>query len=89
MRAKCRCGKPASQRHHIHYRSQGGSDADENLAPMCDDCHRRLHSERGDFREWGRIGGQRTAESKKSLSNLKQYQNNPDRLWRDLEVNRD
>lgn len=34
--------------HHIQLRSQGGSDSEENLVPLCmgpgtNDCHGRLH----------------------------------------------
>jgi len=39
--------------HHIVYRSQGGTET----AEMHKRCHVRLHKERNDFAEWGRVGG--------------------------------
>ena len=29
--------------HHITFKSQGGSDVPQNLAPLCRDCHNRAH----------------------------------------------
>lgn len=42
--ARCRvCGGARGlQRHHVVPRSQGGDDVDENLVPLCSDCHRRI-----------------------------------------------
>ena len=37
------CAAVAQHRHHIVYRSRGGSDDDDNLIPLCADCHRRVH----------------------------------------------
>lgn len=38
-----RCPAWASQSHHRLYRSQGGSDAWENLEPLCQECHEEEH----------------------------------------------
>ena len=32
--------------HHLIRRSQGGDDVAENIVPLCDSCHRRLHDGR-------------------------------------------
>lgn len=37
------CGRPASQVHHRKRRSQGGPDIPENLLPVDDACHGRIH----------------------------------------------
>ena len=42
-------GQPVNQ-HHDVYKSQGGTDT----ASSHQECHVRLHSSRGDFREWGK-----------------------------------
>lgn len=51
------CTKPISARqrieyHHPVYRSRGGRET----APSHARCHRRFHSKKGDFREFGRKG---------------------------------
>lgn len=43
--------------HHIVPRELGGEDTDENLLPVCRECHIRIHQETGDFERWGAIGG--------------------------------
>jgi 5-methylcytosine-specific restriction endonuclease McrA len=44
---RCRaCGTPASDVHHIKFRSAGGSDSVENLALLCRCCHAELHAYR-------------------------------------------
>ncbi len=37
------CGLPHQHLHHIAFRSEGGGDVVENLAPMCLTCHERFH----------------------------------------------
>ena len=69
------CSHNAVHIHHEVYVSNGGTNAVENLKPMCAQHHIQLHSVRGDFRIWGSKGGKATAASGKSLKNLKQYQN--------------
>lgn len=69
------CYRAARHIHHKHYRSEGGSDNPENLVYLCSRCHVSLHSERGDFAKWGSQGGKKTAASKKSLANLRQFRN--------------
>jgi len=32
------------QIHHKEFRSHMGSDSEENLITLCDECHRRIHS---------------------------------------------
>lgn len=44
---RCRfCGLPATEVHHILYRSGGGSDEDANLISLCGHCHREAHAGR-------------------------------------------
>lgn len=46
---KCK-GKSKNDRlevHHIQFRSNGGSDEQENLITLCEDCHHKLH--KGEF----------------------------------------
>jgi hypothetical protein len=55
---KCvKCGNLADHRHHVIPRCQGGT----LVVPICALCHRRHHSENGDFARWGRLGGKVTA----------------------------
>jgi hypothetical protein len=68
------CSRLARHVHHVHYRSNGGSDNPDNLQYLCEECHIALHSSAGDFRRWGRMGGRVTAATQKSLPNLKQFQ---------------
>lgn len=37
------CGRLASDVHHIVFRSQGGTNAETNLACLCRDCHELAH----------------------------------------------
>lgn len=67
------CSHNAFHIHHEHYCSNGGTNEVSNLKPMCSQHHIQLHSVRGDFRNWGSKGGQKTAASMKSLKNLPQY----------------
>jgi 5-methylcytosine-specific restriction endonuclease McrA len=39
------CGRPATDTHHILYRSQGGPDEPWNLICLCRDCHELVHRE--------------------------------------------
>lgn len=40
----CRgCGKDAGEGHHIVFRSQGGDDVEDNIAPLCSFCHTVMH----------------------------------------------
>lgn len=41
-----RCGGVATIRHHVVERSDGGSDDDSNLVPMCRSCHSWLHAKK-------------------------------------------
>jgi hypothetical protein len=59
--------------HHPVYRSAGGIET----KPSHKDCHRRLHSERGDFAAFGRIGGQITAQTRVWSVTLKNVRNHP------------
>ena len=38
---------PASQVHHIVPKADGGTDAIENLQPICDECHEAAHGRGG------------------------------------------
>ena len=59
--------------HHPIYRSEGGTET----GPAHKACHVELHSTRGDFRAWGRIGGQITAATKRWSLNLKNVATHP------------
>ena len=59
--------------HHTTYKSRGGTDT----APTHRDCHVKLHSSLGDFREWGKIGGQISALDKHWAFTLKNVKTNP------------
>ena len=39
------CGAPASEVHHIVFRSQMGLSNLKNLACLCRDCHNKAHGE--------------------------------------------
>ena len=67
------CGCPAVHIHHLQMVCEGGTDAPKNLLMLCEACHVKLHSERGDFAQWGKSGGQKTARSMKSFKNLPQF----------------
>lgn len=34
------------QVHHLKFRSQSGSDEEQNLITLCSECHGRMHSKR-------------------------------------------
>jgi hypothetical protein len=59
--------------HHPLPKSQGGIETQ----PTHKDCHVEHHSNSGDFREWGRIGGQISALSKQWAFNLRNVRNCP------------
>lgn len=69
------CTCEATHIHHSKYVSEGGTNAVENLQPMCSFHHIHLHSVRGDFRAWGSLGGQRTHATINinALKNLPQF----------------
>lgn len=42
--ARCRnCPDRASDGHHILLRSQGGDDVEDNIMPLCRECHYTYH----------------------------------------------
>jgi hypothetical protein len=60
LRDLCRCSSPVCSRrdvtpHHLHFRSAGGSDDDENMASLCTWCH-LLGVHGGRIRALGRAG---------------------------------
>jgi hypothetical protein len=57
----------AADEHHPLYRSRGGIQT----VTAHKRCHVLLHSKRGDFQHWGRIGGQILALSKQWAFNRK------------------
>ncbi len=59
--------------HHPVYRSAGGRETE----PTHRDCHIAFHSQQGDFRYFGRIGGQISALSKQWAFNLKHVRTDP------------
>lgn len=38
------CGTTSVDIHHLTFKSQGGKDEVENLAPVCRNCHNEAHS---------------------------------------------
>lgn len=47
----CRnCRKQATDGHHILLRSQGGDDVEDNILPVCHQCHRDFHDARLELR---------------------------------------
>jgi len=44
------CGRPASDVHHILFRSHGGSDDPRNLICLCRDCHSLAHGDEPKYR---------------------------------------
>lgn len=45
------CGRPASDVHHILFRSHGGSDDPRNLICLCRKCHNDAHGDERVFRD--------------------------------------
>ena len=68
------CRRKARHQHHLEYRCDGGNDSPDNLIHLCDKCHRQIHMDAGDFRKWGKLGGQITAQKGVSIPNLVQFQ---------------
>lgn len=73
IKCACGCGRVARHLHHMQYRSEGGSDAIDNLLPLCHKCHVAIHSNAGDYARWGAQGGKSTAQRLVSMSNLVQF----------------
>lgn len=75
MKRRCpRCGKfaRALEIHHDPPRCAGGTD--EDTVQLCFKCYKIVHSIRGDWAEWGRRGGKRTAANPENWQrNLKQF----------------
>ena len=65
-------GQPVDY-HHPIYKSAGG----KVVAPAHKSCHISHHSEQGDFRAFGRIGGQISATTKRWAFNLKNVKDHP------------
>ncbi len=59
--------------HHPTPRSEGGT----LTQPTHRDCHVAHHSTRGDFREWGRQGGQKAALTMRWAFNLLNVRKHP------------
>jgi hypothetical protein len=59
--------------HHPVYRSQGGT----HVEPSHKSCHVAHHSDSGDFKSWGRIGGQITALTRRWSFNLRGVKDHP------------
>jgi 5-methylcytosine-specific restriction endonuclease McrA len=69
------CAWKKKHEHHIIYRSNGGKDTPDNVVMVCRKCHVKLHSENGDYANWGRLGGKTTANRHHYINNLKQFKN--------------
>jgi hypothetical protein len=66
-------GQEVHQHHHEILKSQGGTET----APVHGHCHRAHHSNRGEFRQWGSEGGQRSALTRRWSFNLQNVRSNP------------
>jgi len=65
-------GQPTNDHHEV-YKCRGG----KATTTVHKECHVALHSSRGDFREWGKIGGQISALDKHWAFTLKNVKDNP------------
>jgi hypothetical protein len=74
IKCQCGCGRVARHVHHIKPRCQGGTDHPNNILLLCQKCHVAHHSKQGDFSRWGKMGGEITAQTMKSIPNLRQFQ---------------
>lgn len=61
------------EHHHPTYKSEVGTQT----APTHKACHRKHHSELGDFITWGRIGGSFSAMTRVWSFNLKHVNTHP------------
>ena len=59
--------------HHPIYKSEGGTQ----IAPTHKACHRKHHSEQGDFIAWGKLGGSITALTRVWSINLNNVNTHP------------
>lgn len=59
--------------HHPEYKSNGG----KRVVPSHKICHVELHRSRGDFREWGRLGGKLSALDKHWAFTLRGVKDDP------------
>lgn len=82
------CGRRiegTQNRHHVVYRSEGGSDSLENLVTLHRHCHVQVHQTIGedglnDFQRWGRSGGKITAKKPEIWAhNLLNVRNQPEK----------
>jgi hypothetical protein len=63
----------AVNHHHTVYKSLGGT----RTAAAHQSCHVAHHSNSGDFKAWGKVGGQISALSKQWAFNLKNVRTDP------------
>jgi len=70
---QCGCRRVARHIHHNVPRCEGGTDDTLNLSFLCQRCHTALHSNAGDFKKWGAVGGKITAQKMVSIPNLVQF----------------
>ena len=65
------CGKFRKvDQHHTVLFSLGGTETID----LCHACHVARHKQNGDFKVWGKIGGQKTASNPENYRrNLKQF----------------
>jgi hypothetical protein len=59
--------------HHPVYKSNGGT----HVEPSHERCHVAHHSDQGDFKAWGRIGGQISALTRRWAFNLRGVKDHP------------
>jgi hypothetical protein len=63
----------ATDEHHPLYRSLGGTQT----VTAHKRCHILLHSKRGDFKQWGKLGGKQSAMTKRWSFNLLNVRDHP------------
>ena len=70
------CGRTCYiDHHHEPPKCSGGVDT----VPLCRECHKRRHINANHFAQWGKRGGQITAQNPiRWLRNLKQFRNRTD-----------
>lgn len=57
------CGAPATQIHHVVFRSQGGRGVYENGMLVCHICHDRIHRDRKLAEYWQKVFRERYGEN--------------------------
>lgn len=58
------CGSTSKlEYHHIIRQCDGGNDDSDNIMVLCSKCHKQPHMLEGDFKKWGKQGGNKIAST--------------------------